>query len=55
MFDPENPHNNLGSPESIDDDDAYVDTVRQVPIFPFKSVALLNYLTVSALLELLTF
>jgi len=32
-LDPGNPDNSLGSTPSIDDDNAYVDTVRQVPIF----------------------
>ena len=34
VFDPENPNNNLGSTPSIDEDDVYVDSVRQVPFFP---------------------
>ena len=55
MFDPENPDNSLGSTSSIDDDSVYVDTVRQVPIFQFEPVELLNYLTVTSLPELLTF
>ena len=33
VFDPENPDKGLGSTSSIDDDNVYVDTVRQVPIF----------------------
>jgi len=54
-FDPENPDNSLGPTSPIDDDDVYVDTVRQVPIFQFEAVELLNYRTVTSLPELMTF
>lgn len=35
VFDPENPdNNNLRTAPSIDEDEVYVDTVKQVPPFP---------------------